>query len=76
MLRPTFARTVCKAPSGTQDQIVVTVSLLMPFISKSWQSLHREAAVARSVKFARGLRPWNLFLFVVCCQFVDVGRIL
>jgi hypothetical protein len=32
-----------------------------PFIHKSWQSLRRQAAVARSVLFARGLRPWSLF---------------
>jgi hypothetical protein len=29
-------------------------------IRKSWQSLRRQAAVARSVYFARGLRPWSL----------------
>jgi hypothetical protein len=34
-----------------------------PFIRKSWQSLHRQAAVARSVYFARGLRPWSFFLY-------------
>jgi hypothetical protein len=28
-----------------------------PSIRKSWQSLRRQAAVARSVQFARGLRP-------------------
>jgi hypothetical protein len=33
-----------------------------PFIRKSWQPLRREAAVARSVFFARGLRPWSFFL--------------
>jgi hypothetical protein len=26
---------------------------------KSWQSLRLQAAVARSVQFARGLRPWS-----------------
>jgi hypothetical protein len=31
-----------------------------PSIRKSWQSLRRQAAVARSVSFARGLRPWSL----------------
>jgi hypothetical protein len=30
-------------------------------ILKSWQSLRRQAAVARSVEFARGLRPWSFF---------------
>jgi hypothetical protein len=33
-----------------------------PFIRKSWQSLRRQVAVARSVQFARGLRPWSLVL--------------
>jgi hypothetical protein len=33
-----------------------------PFIRKSWQSLRRQAAIARSVLFARGLRPWSFFL--------------
>jgi hypothetical protein len=28
-----------------------------PYIRKSWQSLRQQAAVARSVQFARGLRP-------------------
>jgi hypothetical protein len=28
-------------------------------IRKSWQSLRRQAAVARSVYFSRGLRPWT-----------------
>jgi hypothetical protein len=35
-----------------------------PTIRKSWQSLRRQAAVARSILFARELRPWsylNLF---------------
>jgi hypothetical protein len=31
-------------------------------IRKSWESLRRQAAVARSVQFARGLRPWSLSL--------------
>jgi hypothetical protein len=31
-----------------------------PSIRKSWQLLRRQAAVARSVLFARGLRPWSL----------------
>jgi hypothetical protein len=31
-----------------------------PSIRRSWQSLRRQAAVARSVWFARGLRPWSL----------------
>jgi hypothetical protein len=31
-----------------------------PSIRKSWQSLNRQTAVARSVYFARGLRPWSL----------------
>jgi hypothetical protein len=34
-----------------------------PLIRKSWQSLRRQAAVARSVYFARGLRPWSLFVY-------------
>jgi hypothetical protein len=34
-----------------------------PFIRKSWQSLHRQAAVARSVEFARGLRPWGFYVY-------------
>jgi hypothetical protein len=33
---------------------------MAPFIRKSWQSLRRQAAVARSVYFARGLSPWSL----------------
>jgi hypothetical protein len=33
-----------------------------PFIRKSWQSLRRQAAVAQSVCFARGLRPRSLFI--------------
>jgi hypothetical protein len=33
-----------------------------PSIRKSWQSLRRQAAVARSVLFTRGLRPWSLVL--------------
>jgi hypothetical protein len=37
-----------------------------PFIRKSWQSLRRQEAVARSVQFARGLRPWSLFVLFVC----------
>jgi hypothetical protein len=37
-----------------------------PFIRKSWQPLRREAAVARSVYFARGLRPWNLIFLFFC----------
>jgi hypothetical protein len=28
---------------------------------KSWQSLRRQAAVARSASFAHGLRPWIFF---------------
>jgi hypothetical protein len=31
-----------------------------PSIRKSWQSLRQQAAVARSVQFARALRPWSL----------------
>jgi hypothetical protein len=31
-------------------------------IRTSWQSLRRQAAVARTVSFARGLRPWSLVL--------------
>jgi hypothetical protein len=38
-----------------------------PFIRNSWQSLRRQAAVARSVWFASGLRPWSLFLLVWYC---------
>jgi hypothetical protein len=36
-------------------------------IRKSWQSLRRQAALALSVYFARGLKPWSLdqFLFLV-----------
>jgi hypothetical protein len=34
---------------------------VVPSICKSWQSLRRQAAVARSVLFARGLRPWSFF---------------
>jgi hypothetical protein len=33
-----------------------------PSIRKSWQSLHRHAVVARSVEFARGLRPWSFIM--------------
>jgi hypothetical protein len=33
-----------------------------PSIRKSWQSLRRQAAVARSVQFGRELRPWSLVL--------------
>jgi hypothetical protein len=33
-----------------------------PSIRKSWHSLRRQAAVARSVWFARGLRPCNFFM--------------
>jgi hypothetical protein len=33
-----------------------------PSIRTSWQSLRRQAAVARSVYFAHGLRPWSLVL--------------
>jgi hypothetical protein len=35
-----------------------------PSIRKSWQPLRRQAAVARSVQFARGLRPWSLVFLV------------
>jgi hypothetical protein len=35
---------------------------MAPSIRKSWQSLRRQAAVARSVQFARGLRPWRFFI--------------
>jgi hypothetical protein len=35
---------------------------LLDRIRKSWQPLRRQAAVARSVQFARGLRPWSFFL--------------
>jgi methyl coenzyme M reductase subunit C-like uncharacterized protein (methanogenesis marker protein 7) len=38
---------------------------MAPSISKSWNYLRRQAAVARSVWFARGLRPRNLFRFVI-----------
>jgi hypothetical protein len=31
-----------------------------PSILKSWLSFRRQAAVAQSVYFARGLRPWSL----------------
>jgi hypothetical protein len=34
-----------------------------PSIRISWQSLRRQAAVARSVYFVRGLRPWSLVFF-------------
>jgi hypothetical protein len=34
-------------------------------IRKSWQSLRRHAAVARSVSFTRGVRPWSLFFIYV-----------
>jgi hypothetical protein len=34
-----------------------------PSIRKSWQSLRRQAAVARSVQFACGLRPWSFLVF-------------
>jgi hypothetical protein len=34
-----------------------------PYIRTCWQSLRRQAAVARSVYFARGLRPWSLVFF-------------
>jgi hypothetical protein len=37
-----------------------------PSIRKSWQSLRRQAAVARSVWFALGLRPWSLVLVLFC----------
>jgi hypothetical protein len=33
---------------------------LAPSIRKSWQSLRRQEAIARSVYFAHGLRPWSL----------------
>jgi hypothetical protein len=33
--------------------------------SKSWLSLRWQAAVARSVKVARGLRPWSFFLWLM-----------
>jgi hypothetical protein len=36
-----------------------------PSIPKSWQSLRRQAAVARSLWFARGLRPWSFLLLCV-----------
>jgi hypothetical protein len=36
-----------------------------PSIRKSWLSLRRQAAVAQSVWFARGLRPWSLVLVLV-----------
>jgi hypothetical protein len=35
---------------------------VVPSIRKSWQLLRRQAAVARSVYFARSLRPWSLVL--------------
>jgi hypothetical protein len=34
-----------------------------PSIRKSWQSVLRQAAVARSVLFARGLSPWSFFFY-------------
>jgi hypothetical protein len=34
-----------------------------PSIRKSWRSLRRQAAVTRSVYFARGLRPWRFFFY-------------
>jgi hypothetical protein len=37
-----------------------------PSIRKRWQSLRRQAAVARSVLFALGLRPWSLFFVCFC----------
>jgi hypothetical protein len=37
-------------------------------IRTSWQSLRRQAAVARSVWFARGLRPWSLVFFFQLMQ--------
>jgi hypothetical protein len=36
-----------------------------PSIHKSWQSLRRQAAVARSVHFARVLRPWSFYVLYV-----------
>jgi hypothetical protein len=39
-----------------------------PSIHKSWQSLRRQAAVARLVQFAHGIRPWS-FLFFFCFFF-------
>jgi hypothetical protein len=35
-----------------------------PSIRKRWQSLRRQAAVARSVWFACRLRPWSLIFFI------------
>jgi hypothetical protein len=35
------------------------------YIRKSWHQLGQQAAVARSVQFARGLRPRNLVLHVL-----------
>jgi hypothetical protein len=40
------------------------------FSRKSWQSLRRQAAVARSVYFACGLRPWSLFVCFVSDTYI------
>jgi hypothetical protein len=34
-----------------------------PSIRRSWHSLRRQAAVARSVYFARELKPWSFFFY-------------
>jgi hypothetical protein len=40
-----------------------------PSIRKSWLSLRRQAAVVRSVYFARGLRPWSLVYYYLIHYF-------
>jgi hypothetical protein len=42
----------------------VTLTTRHPLSAKSWQSLRRQAAVAGSIQFARGLRPWSLVFLV------------
>jgi hypothetical protein len=44
------------------------VDNVAPSIRKSWQSLRRQAAVARSVQFARGLSPWSFFFIFFYCM--------
>jgi hypothetical protein len=41
-----------------------------PSISKSWQSLLQQAAVARSVWFACGLRPCSFFMILLCARYI------
>jgi hypothetical protein len=36
-----------------------------PLYAKSWQSLRRQAAVARFVHFAHGLRPRSLVIIII-----------